>query len=338
MRIAQVAPLLEAVPPRLYGGTERVVSWLTEALVAEGHDVTLFATGDSQTRARHFVTRAEASRGAGRDHAALADVFAHVRSQIDDFDIVHFHTEFAHFGAFPGAENKCLTTLHLRLDSDEAAAAVAAHPEMPLVSISDNQRLPLPGARFVATVPHGMPEDMITEGDGSGGYLLFLGRISPDKRPDRAIAVASALGLPLKIAAKVDAVDERYFREEIEPLLATEGVDYLGERDDSGKAELLGKAQALLFPIDWPEPFGLVMIEAMAAGTPVVAWRAGSVPEVIEPGVTGRIVESLDEAVEAVRSIGALSRPRIRKEFERRFTAHRMAQDYVNVYRMLLGG
>ncbi|SHG34147.1 Glycosyltransferase involved in cell wall bisynthesis [Kaistia soli DSM 19436] len=337
MRIAQVAPLLEAVPPRLYGGTERVISWLTEALVEDGHEVTLFATGDSETSASHFVTRAEASRSAGRDHAALADVFAHVRSQLDDFDIVHFHTEFAHFGAFPGAENKCLTTLHLRLDREEAAEAVAAHPEMPLVSISNNQRLPLPDARYVATVPHGMPEDLITEGDGSGGYLLFLGRISPDKRPDRAIKVASALGMTLKIAAKVDAADERYFREEIEPLLATEGVEYLGERDDSGKADLLGKAKALLFPIDWPEPFGLVMIEAMAAGTPIVAWRAGSVPEVIEPGVTGRIVESLDEAVDAVRSIDDLPRHRIRQEFERRFTARRMAQDYVKVYQGLIG-
>lgn len=335
MRIAQVAPLIEAVPPRLYGGTERVISWLTETLVDKGHEVTLFATGDSHTGADHFVTRSEASRAAGTDVAALSDVFAHVMSRIDDFDIVHFHTEFAHFDLFAGHAEKCLTTPHYRLDSEVAAAAVAAHPQMPLVSVSAHQRLPLPQARFVATVPHGMPATLIAEGRGEGCYLLFLGRISPDKRPDRAIELARRADLPLKIAAKVDSADRRYFEEEIEGLLADPHVDYLGEVDDAGKAPLLGAARALIFPIDWPEPFGLVMIEAMAAGTPVIAWEAGAVPEVIEDGISGRIVADVDEAVAAVRTIGELPRPRVRRAFEARFTAGRMAEAYLDVYRSL---
>lgn len=338
MRIAQVAPLVEAVPPRLYGGTERVVSWLTEALVADGHEVTLFATGDSRTAAELVAVRPAADRIAGAEPEAVAALFDAVMSRIDDFDIVHFHTETAHFLPFRGFEEKSVTTLHLRLDSDEAHAALATNAAMPLVAISDNQRRFRPEARFVATVPHGMPDDLVTMGDGVEGHLLFVGRISPDKRPDRAIEVASRAGIPLKIAAKIDAADERYFAEEVAHLFENPIVDYLGEVDDAGKAALLGGARALLFPIDWPEPFGLVMIEAMAAGTPVIAWRNGAVPEVIEDGVSGRIVGSIEAAVDAVETIDRIPRAGVRAAFERRFTDRRMAADYAEVYRALIRG
>ena len=340
MRIAQIAPLYEAVPPVLYGGTERVVAFLTDALVDAGHDVTLFASGDATCRAHVVPVRDQAIR---LDPAPLkCDLAAHlamletVREEADAFDVLHFHIDLLHYPFFEDVAGRTLTTLHGRLDLKDLPQAYARWPQYPLVSISDHQRRPLPAASWFGTVPHGLPVDLLpfTPRPG-GGYLAFLGRISPEKRLDRAIAIARGAGMPLRVAAKVDAADKEYFAREIEPLLDGPGVEFVGEIGDVDKAAFLGEAEALLFPIDWPEPFGLVMIEAMACGTPVVAWNYGSVPEVVDDGVTGRIVDSLPEAVAAVADVRRLDRGLVRATFERRFTSAVMASRYVDLYRRL---
>ena len=339
MRIAQIAPLAEAVPPKLYGGTERVIWWLTEALVDLGHEVTLYASGDSQTSARLVPGAPKGLRLAGiNDHvASLIAMLDRVLSEADRFDILHFHIDFLQFPTFRHLAGKCLTTLHGRQDFPDFWPAYRAFPEMRLVSISDDQRRPIADANFAATIHHGLPPDLIPFGAG-GDYLAFIGRISPEKRPDRAIEIAKRAGMKLKIAAKIDRADEVYFKSEIEPLLGDPSIEFIGEIGDADKPAFLGGARALLFPIDWPEPFGLVMIEAMAAGTPVIAWRCGSTAEVIEHGKSGFLVKDIEEAVAAVEAVGNISRAGVRAAFEHRFTADRMARDYVALYERLLGG
>jgi glycosyltransferase involved in cell wall biosynthesis len=340
LKIAQIAPLIERVPPRLYGGTERIVSYLTEALVDLGHDVTLFASGDSITSARLIPCCREALRldPAVRDPVPYYMLMLdRVRTMTGEFDLLHFHIDQFHFPLFRNIAARTLTTLHGRQDMQDLKALYAGFPEMPLVSISVAQRAPISGANFVGQVPHGIPRDLLTATPvARGGYLAFLGRICPEKRVDRAIAIARQVGLPLKIAAKIDRVDEAYFRSAIAPLLDQTGIEFIGEIDERQKSAFLGEARALLFPIDWPEPFGLVMIEAMACGTPVLAFRQGSAPEVIEEGITGHVVESVEEAVSRMDSLLALDRKRIRRRFEARFTADRMARDYVDIYRHLI--
>ncbi|WP_410014811.1 glycosyltransferase family 4 protein [Sodalis sp. RH24] len=340
MKIAQIAPLYEAVPPKLYGGTERIVANLTDALIKKGHDVTLFASGDSQTLAPLHAGRDRALRldpaPLKSDLAAHYVMFDELRERAGEFDVLHFHTDLLHFPFFESVAAKTLTTLHGRLDMTDLPTAFHRWRQYPLVSISDSQRQPLPFANWAGTVWHGLdPERYRFTAAPRGDYLAFLGRISPEKRPDRAIAIARQAGIPLKIAAKVDDADKNYFRQVIEPLLQGGGVEFIGEINDRQKADFLGQARALLFPIDWPEPFGLVMIEAMACGTPVVAWRCGSVPEVIEPGVTGFIVEDETQAVAACRAVDTLDRCRVRTEFEQRFSADVMADRYVQLYRRL---
>jgi glycosyltransferase involved in cell wall biosynthesis len=339
MKIAQIAPLYESVPPRLYGGTERVVSYLTEELVRQGHDVTLFASGDSVTRARLVPA---CPRSLRLDESCVDQNAHHLMMlenlfrQIDDFDVVHFHVDYTHFPLSRRHTHPHLTTLHGRLDIPDLVPLYDEFSDMPLVSISDAQREPLPRAHWLATVYHGLPEDLFRFRSTPGDYLAFLGRISPEKRVDRAIEIAKRGGFPLKIAAKVDRVDKLYFQKVIEPLLDHPLIEFIGEVGEAEKDELLGNARALLFPIDWPEPFGLVMIEAMACGTPVIAYRNGSVPEVMEQGRTGFVVDGLDEAVAAVRRVSSLSRERCREVFEQRFTARRMAQSYVGLYEFLI--
>jgi glycosyltransferase involved in cell wall biosynthesis len=342
MKIAQIAPLYEAVPPRLYGGTERVVAHLANALVDQGHEVTLFASADTQTRARLAPMRAQALR---LDPAPLkSDLASHlcmlheVRRRAHEFDVLHFHVDLLHFPFFEDMAGRTLTTLHGRLDIADLPGAYMRWNQFPLVSISRHQRRPLPFANWFATIPHGLEETPYAFEPNPGGYLAFLGRISPEKRPDRAIEIARRAGLPLKIAAKVDAADATYFAQKIRPLLDDPLVEFIGEIGDADKAAFLGGARALLFPIDWPEPFGLVMIEAMACGTPVIGWRCGSVPEVIEDGVSGLIVEDEAQAVEAVHAIGGLDRRRVRQAFERRYSAPAMASAYVEQYARLAGG
>jgi glycosyltransferase involved in cell wall biosynthesis len=341
MKIAQIAPLFESVPPRLYGGTERIVSFLTDELVRLGHDVTLFASGDSVSRA-HLVpcaTRALRLDENVRDpipyYMLMLD---RVRECADEFDILHFHIDQFQFPLFRPIANRTVTTLHGRQDLPDLKPLYVGFSEMPLVSISNDQRRPIAGSNFVGTVYHGLPTDLYKPVLHSrGGYLAFLGRISPEKRPDRAIAIARALGMPIKIAAKVDKVDEAYFRAEIEPLLHEPNVEFVGEINERRKNEFLGEARALLFPIDWPEPFGLVMIEAMACGTPVLAFGRGSVSEIIDHGVTGAIVNTMEEAIRMLPQVMSLDRGAVRRRFEQRFTANRMAKDYVRIYRSLLG-
>ena len=340
MKIAQVAPLFESVPPRLYGGTERVVSWLTEELVRQGHEVTLFASGDSMTSAELVPCCPRALRL----DPTVRDAIPHTMVMLDkvleragEFDVVHFHIDYFHFPHFRGSSTPALTTLHGRQDLPDHLPLYSRFSDMPLVSISDAQRAPLPSANFVGTVYHGLPAGLhIPRVDTGGGYLAFLGRISPEKRPDRAIAIARAAGLPLKLAAKVDKADEAYFHEVIEPMLAHPGIEFVGEINEHQKTEFLSNACGLLFPIDWPEPFGLVMIEAMACGTPVLAFAAGSVPEIVEDGLTGRIVSTVEDAISAVPGLLALDRRVIRARFEERFSAARMASDYVEIYRSLV--
>jgi len=336
-----VAPLYESVPPKLYGGTERVVSYLTEELVRLGHDVTLFASGDSLTSAELVPVCDQALRL----DAACVDQMAHhvlmlerVYQEVSRFDLVHFHIDYLHFPLSRRQDFAHLTTLHGRLDIPDLRPLYREYAEMPVVSISDSQRQPLPGANWLATVYHGLPEDLYTFRPRPGKDLVFLGRISPEKRVDRAIEIAERAGMRLRVAAKVDRADRDYFNEVIKPLLKRAGprVEFVGEVGGQDKNELLGDAHALLFPIDWPEPFGLVMIEAMACGTPVIAWRRGSVPEVMEDGVTGYVVDDIDAAVRAVERVGGLSRAACRCAFERRFSATRMARDYLAVYRRLL--
>jgi glycosyltransferase involved in cell wall biosynthesis len=341
MKIAQVTPLYEAVPPRLYGGTERVVAHLTDALVDLGHEVTLFASADAKTRARLIPVRDQAIR---LDPAPLkSDLAAHmsmldqVMDRIDDFDIVHFHTDMIHFPMFRPWADKTVTTLHGRLDMKDLPEVYRRWPDFGLVSISDDQRRPLPFASWKATVHHGMPSELYAPSTTSEGYFAFLGRISPEKRPDRAIEIATRLGRKLKIAAKVDAADRRYWAEVIEPMVAGNPlIEFVGEIGDDRKSAFLGGADALLFPIDWPEPFGLVMIEAMACGTPVVAFRCGSTPEIVEDGATGFLVDDMDQAVAAASRVGELDREAIRARFELRFSATAMARRYLDVYGDLL--
>jgi glycosyltransferase involved in cell wall biosynthesis len=339
MKIAQVAPLTEAVPPKLYGGTERVVAYLTDALVELGHEVTLFASGDSFTKA----TLAPIWPKALRLDPAVKDPFVPLFMQLEtvarraqEFDVIHAHLDYFGFPLFRRLKTPSITTLHGRLDMPELPLLYSLYDDIPVVSISNSQRVPLPQANYVATVLHGLPQDLLAKGDGRGGYLAFLGRISPEKAPDAAIRIAAKAGIPLKIAAKVDRVDEEYFHTKIEPLLKLGDVEFIGEIREDQKSEFLGNAAGLLFPIAWREPFGLVMIEAMACGTPTIAIENGSVPEVLEDGVTGFIVHNEEEAAQAVRQIGALDRNRIRAEFDRRFTAHRMAQNYLKLYERLM--
>jgi glycosyltransferase involved in cell wall biosynthesis len=340
MRIAQVAPLAESVPPRLYGGTERVASWLTEELVRKGHQVTLFASGDSETAAELVACAPQGLRLAGiRDHTAshLA-MLAKVRERQASFDVIHFHLDLLQHAMFTDLAHKCVTTLHGRLDLPDFLPVYQAFPQMPLISISKGQRKPMPAtANWLATVYHGLPlgpGPVLGEG---GDYLAFLGRITPEKRPDRAIEIAKRAGMPLKIAAKVDPVDEDYFRNRIEPLLNDPLIEFLGEIDDARKVPFLASARALLFPIDWPEPFGLAMIEAMSVGTPVIAWRNGSVPEIVEEGVSGFIVDSIADAAAACIRSGTMDRTRVQAYFDRNFTAERMACDYLEAFDRLLG-
>ena len=338
MRIAQVAPLTEAIPPKLYGGTERVVSWLTEELVALGHDVTLFASGDSRTKARlePIWPRALRLDGKVRDPMALhMAMLEHVYQRADQFDILHFHLDYFPFSLFSRSATPFITTLHGRLDLPEHQVVFDVFNRAPVISISDAQRGPVPNAHWIDTIYHGLPADLLRPRLVKPGYLAVLGRIAPEKAVDRAIHIARRAGVPLKIAAKVDPVDRQYYEHEIRPLLDLPGIEYIGEISDAQKPDFLSGAVGLLMPIDWPEPFGLVMIEAMACGTPTLAYPGGSVPEIVEDGLTGFIVNNEAEAVDAVRRLPTLSRPRIRARFEERFTARRMAMDYLSVYRRM---
>jgi glycosyltransferase involved in cell wall biosynthesis len=338
MKIAQVAPLFESVPPPGYGGTERVVSYLTEALVDLGHNVTLYASGDSRTRARLVSIVERSLRLDPRQpdwlvwHTLMLD---RVFTDAPDFDVVHFHVDFLHYPLVRRSPTPCLTTLHGRLDLPDLGPLHRHFREQGLVCISNSQRISLAGSRMLATVHHGLPEELYRFHPRAGDYFAFLGRISPEKRVDRAIRVAQAVGVPLRIAAKVDRADEAYFEREIRPLLAHPLIHFEGELEERDKDEFIGNARALLFPIDWPEPFGLVMIEALACGTPVIAWRCGSVPEVLDQGVSGWIVNDLDQAIAAARCIDRIDRAGCRRAFEQRFTARRMAEQYVEVYTAL---
>jgi len=341
MKIAQIAPLMESIPPRLYGGSERIASYLTEELVAQGHDVTLFASANSITSAKLVPCCAQSLRL----NPSVRDVIPYymvmldkVRSMATEFDILHFQIDQFHFPIFHEIAHRTVTTLHGRQDLPDLKHLYAGFADMPLVSISHAQRTPIPDANFVGTVHHGLPPNLLTPTlTPRGGYLAFLGRISPEKGVDRAIAIARAVGLPLKIAAKVDRVDEQYFRTEIEPLLGQPGVTYVGEIDDRRKCQFLGNARALLFPINWPEPFGLALIEAMACGTPVLAIRNGAVTEVIDDGVTGYVVGTVAEAIAKLHSVLTLDRGQVRRRFEERFSVARMARDYVKIYAKLIG-
>ncbi len=339
MRIAQVAPLSESVPPKQYGGTERIVSYLTEELVHQGHDVTLFASGDSVTRARLV---APCRRSLRRSDGCI-DRMAHhvlmleqVSQRAHEFDVVHYHIDYLHFPLSRRALIPHVTTLHGRLDIPDLVPLYEQFRDMPVLSISNAQRKPLPWVNWQATIYHGLPEDLFRFRPKPGSYLAFLGRISPEKRVDRAIEIAKRAGIPLKVAAKVDPVDKDYFERAVEPLLRSAVVEYVGEISDEEKDQFLGNAYALLFPIDWPEPFGLVMIEAMACGTPVIAYDGGAVSEVIEEGGTGFIVKEVEGATEAVRRVPELSRVRCREVFEKRFTAARMASNYLQVYERVI--
>lgn len=343
MKIAQIAPLYERVPPFLYGGTERIVAYLTEELIRQGHEVTLFASGDSQTGA----TLIPCSCAALRLNPLIRDplpyhlmMMEEVGRRAAEFDVLHFHTDLVHFPLLRHLEKPTLTTVHGRLDLADLKPFYDFFGHVPLVSISADQRRPLPNAKWVGTVQHGLPADGLPfKPIATGGYLAFLGRISPEKRPDRAIEIAARLGLPLKIAAKVDKVDQCYWDEVVGPLIEVHrNVEFVGEINEAAKADFLGNALALLFPVDWPEPFGLVMIEAMACGTPIIAFRRGSVPEIIEHGVSGFIVDDVDGAVQAIAQVETLSRAEVRLCFERRFTVERMAHDYLAIYRSLMKG
>ena len=339
MRIAQIAPLYESVPPKTYGGTERVVSYLTEELAKEGHQVTLFASGDSVTSAKliagcpHSLRLDPECKDPIAHHVRMLDlVFEHAL----EFDVMHFHIDYLHYPLSSRQELPHVTTLHGRLDLPELAPLYKRFCDVPLISISDAQRAPLPWANWQQTIYHGLPDSLCRFHPNPGSYLAFLGRVSPEKRLDRAIEIAKRSGNKLKIAAKIDPIDEAYFSETIKPLLDDPCCEFIGEIGETEKDVFLGNASALLFPIDWPEPFGLVLIEAMACGTPVIAYPRGSVPEIVEDGVNGSMVESIEEAVCAVKDIARISRLRCRQAFEKRFTAERMAQEYLKVYQALI--
>jgi glycosyltransferase involved in cell wall biosynthesis len=339
MRIAQVAPLDESVPPKLYGGTERVVSYLADELVRQGHAVTLFASADSHTSARLIPSWPGALRLAGNCRDPVSPHFVMVEDVLQrasEFDVIHFHIAPLHFPATRRLRVPHITTLHGRLDLAELAPLFREFGDVPVVSISDAQRVPVPYARWAGTVHHGLPPDALQFHPDSGSYLAFLGRISPEKRVDRAVAIAQGCGLPLRIAAKVDVADAEYFVRDIEPLLRQPGIEFVGEISEADKNRFLGGARALLFPIDWPEPFGLVMIEALACGTPVVAFRGGSVDEVIDHGVTGFVVNDVPSAIEATRCVTLLDRRACRKAFERRFVASRMVDGYLDLYQQAI--
>jgi len=342
MRIAQIAPLFEAVPPKLYGGTERVVYSLTEELVALGHDVTLFASGDSITSATLAPMREQALRldPTVKDWiASYMRMMELVYRRAHEFDVLHFHTDYFPLSLFSRQHTPFLTTLHGRLDLPEFKEVYETFPDAPFVSISDHQRRPIPGLNWVRTVLHGMPANLLTPRPVEQRYFAFLGRISPEKGADKAIRIAAAAGVKLKMAAKVDSADQRYWDEEIAPLIAASPhVEFIGEINDAQKPDFLSGAHALLFPIDWPEPFGLVMIESMACGTPVIAFNRGSVPEVIDHGLTGFIVPDEPAAIAAIGSLDRLDRKAVRARFEQRFTARRMAEDYLDVYEELIVG
>jgi glycosyltransferase involved in cell wall biosynthesis len=340
MRIAQVAPLYESVPPKCYGGTERVVSYLTEELVRQGHDVTLFASGDSKTAAKlvpccDMALRLNPSIREPLPYHIM--MLEELRQRIDEFDVIHFHIDLLQAPLFREIADRTLTTLHGRLDLPDLLPFYRMFRELPLASVSHDQRSYLPDLNWVGTVHHGLPRDLLGfQPQASGGYLVFLGRIAPEKGPNRAIEIAARTGKLLKIAAKVDRVDQSYWEEIIRPMVdAHWNVEFIGEIGECDKEALLGGAAALLFPVDWPEPFGLAMIEAMACGTPIIAFRRGSVPEVVEEGTSGLIVDTIEEAVQAVRRIASLDRAKVRADFERRFTAERMAHEYVKIYRQL---
>lgn len=339
MKIAQIAPLFEAVPPKLYGGTERVVHYLTEALIEQGHEVTLFASGDSVTKGRLISNVKEALRL----NKNCVDPLAHQIVQMEEvverageFDILHFHIDFLHYPFTSCLQTPCITTLHGRLDIPDLQSVYNKFPHQHVISISDNQRKPLPQANWAGTVYHGLPLELLKMGIGKGNYLAFIGRISPEKGVEKAIEIAVRSNHKLFIAAKVDKVDQHYFEREIKPLLDHPLIEFIGEINEEQKKAFLGDAKALLFPINWEEPFGIVMIEAMACGTPVIAFNRGSVPEVIEEKVSGFIVNNTEEAIEAVSEIHKLSREKIRNAFEQRFTAARMAKDYVSIYQSLV--
>ncbi len=339
MRIAQVAPLYESVPPHLYGGTERVVSYLTEALVKQGNDVTLFASGDSITEAR-LIPGCERSLRLSEDcidpmahHAVLMD---EVLARAGEFDLIHFHTDYTHFPFSKNLRLRNVTTLHGRLDLPDLKPLYRQFRDMPLISVSLSQRTALGNVNWVGNVYHGLPTDLYTPREQHGEYLAFLGRISPEKRPDRAIRIALKAGMPLKIAAKVDRVDREYYETKIRPQLKNPGIEFIGEITDAEKTEFLGNAYAYLFPIDWPEPFGLSMIEAMSCGTPTIAFSCGSVPEVLDEGITGFVVNSEEEAVRALKMVAQLDRRKCRTMFDRRFTDTRMAEEYFAIYEKLL--
>jgi glycosyltransferase involved in cell wall biosynthesis len=340
MRIAQIAPLMESVPPKVYGGTERIVSYLTEELVAHGHAVTLFASGDSRTGAKlvPIVGRGLRLDAAVRDPMAYyAILFDLLRRRADEFDILHFHIDYMHFPMFHAICRRTVTTLHGRQDLPDLQPLYAAFSDMPMISISHDQRRPLPQANWVGNVYHGLPLNLYPLSTAPREpYLAFLGRLSPEKQPDHAIEISRRSRLGLKLAAKIDTVDRSYFEERIKPRLGEPGIEFVGEIGDAEKAAFLGNAQALLFPIDWPEPFGLVMIEAMACGTPVIAYRRGSVPEVVDHGVSGFVVDGIDEAVTAVEHSRHIDRAGVRRCFERRFGVERMAAEYVEIYRSVI--
>lgn len=339
MKIAQIPPLYESVPPKMYGGTERVVSYLTEELVKQGHEVTLFGTNDSITKAELFPICEQAIRL----NKTVQDPLAYhimqmmaVTEHAHEYDVLHFHNDYIHYPFSSNAGYTHLTTLHGRLDLPELKMIYKKFDTLPLVSISNDQRKPQPNANWAATVYHGLPLNLYQKGNGEGGYLAFIGRISPEKRPDRAIEIAKRTGLKLKIAAKVDMADQVYYEQIIKPMMDHPLIEFIGEIGEAEKGEFLGNAIALLFPIDWPEPFGMVMIEAMANGTPVIAFDCGSVPEVLDNNITGFIVNHIDQAVEAVNNIHRIDRNICRQVFEEKYSAAVMAYNYLAVYEKLI--
>jgi glycosyltransferase involved in cell wall biosynthesis len=341
MVIAQVAPLYESVPPEMYGGTERIISYLTEELVKLGHQVTLYASGDSMTKAHlravcpHSLRLDKLSIDPVADHIYLTEI---IFNEAYKYDFIHSHIDYIAYPLLKRIKTPHVTTLHGRLDIPNLYNVYRAFPEMPIISISDYQRYPISWANWQGTVYHGLPEELYTFREEPGEYLVFIGRISPEKRVDYAIEIARQAGMPIKIAAKVSTADKEYFDTEIKHLLSGSHIEYLGEIGEQEKNELLNHAYALIFPIGWPEPFGLVMLEALACGTPIIAYRNGSVPEVLEQGVTGYIVNNMEEAVAAVKKIPEISRKRCREVFEKRFTARKMTEAYLEIYKRLLAG